>query len=45
MAFTKTGLGTSLGVVELPKIDPKKAEKPPETTKPEPKKVSPGTNK
>ena len=29
MAFTKTGLGTSLGVVDMPKRDPKKvAEKP-----------------
>ena len=41
MAFTKTGLGTSLGVVEAPKPQPKQAEKPPEQAKPEFKKSQP----
>jgi hypothetical protein len=45
MAFTKTGLGTRLGIVDPPKPEPKKAAKPPEKVKPEPKKVATGTNK
>ena len=40
MAFKKTGLGISLGVIEIPKPEPKKAAKPLEQPKPEPKKAA-----
>jgi hypothetical protein len=46
MGFVKTGLGSSLGVVEIPKQQPKQAEKPPVVAKPEPvKSASPKAQK